>query len=94
MVIETMIYLLLYRPGSGGPHPPPRLPFPLPLTGGLFPRFDYHHHYYYNGNDDNDNDSLHNSFAHIPNHMSNTFTGIICPFPLLYYRVIKRDCEL
>jgi len=26
------------RPGSGGPHPPPRLPFPLPLTGGLFPR--------------------------------------------------------
>jgi len=26
------------RPGGVGPHPPPRLPFPLPLTGGLFPR--------------------------------------------------------
>jgi len=27
------------RPGGGvGPHPPPRLPFPLPLSGGLFPR--------------------------------------------------------
>ena len=54
----TMIDFLLYRPGSGGPHPPPRLPFPLPLTGGLFPRFDYHHHYYYDGNDDNGNDSF------------------------------------
>ena len=27
------------RPGGVGPHPPPRLPFPLPLTGGLFPRY-------------------------------------------------------
>merc|ERR1712223_455664 len=26
------------RPGGVGSHPPPRLPFPLPLTGGLFPR--------------------------------------------------------
>ena len=31
----------IFRPGGVGSHPPPRLPFPLPLTGGLFPRY-YH----------------------------------------------------
>ena len=34
----------IFRPGGVGSHPPPRLPFPLPLTGGLFPR--YYHLFY------------------------------------------------